>query len=89
VAGAAERRRCVAPGQMVRWCALVSQAGVARGKTGAVWHEPGAVSHRQRTASCETALGGRRGSRPSGLGGVSHAGEAIWSFGSETGGGFE
>jgi len=81
----------VAPGQMVlgRWCVVVSPARVARGETGAVWHEPRAVSHRRRTASYGTALGGRRGSRPSGPAGVSRVGEAIWSFGSETGGGFE
>ena len=35
-----------------------------------------------------TVLGGRRGARPSGHGCVSRAGEASWSFGSETGGGF-
>jgi len=90
-AGTGERRGCVAPGQMVlgRWCVLMSPARVARGETGAIWHEPRAVSHRRRTASYGTALGGRRGSRPSGPAGVSRVGEAIWSFGSETGGGFE
>ena len=57
-AGTGERRGCVAPGQMVlgRWCVLVSPARVARGETGAVWHEPRAVSHRRRSAGGVAAV---------------------------------
>jgi len=39
-----------------RWCVLVSPARVAKGETGAVWHEPRAVSHRRRSAGGVAAV---------------------------------